>query len=157
MNTRQLHNFLAERAERRRVVEIAKSWLGTPHVHNARVKGAGVDCGQFVAAVFEEAGLVSPVDLGTYPPDWYLHRDDSRYLATVELFCTKRKWETDAEPGDVVLYNFGRCIGHGGIVVEWPLIVHAYVPNKQVTLDDTIANEALKERLVGAWCLKRWR
>lgn len=33
------------------IVTEARKWLGTPFMHQARVKGVGVDCGQLVIAV----------------------------------------------------------------------------------------------------------
>ena len=29
-------------------------------------------------------------------------------------------------PGDIVLYKFGRCFSHAGIVIAWPQIIHSY-------------------------------
>ena len=49
-----------EEDERALVVRIAQEWAGTPYHHRARIKGVGVDCGQLVAGVFEEAGLIPP-------------------------------------------------------------------------------------------------
>ncbi len=143
--------------EREAVVVEAMTWLGTPHAHMARVKHGGVDCGQFVAAVFEDLGLIEPMDLGIYPPDWYMHRDDSRYLEFVERNAFKLADDATVLPGDIALFNFGRCIGHGGIVIEWPTVIHAYVPNGEVMLDDVHANARLKERCAGVWRLFRWR
>jgi cell wall-associated NlpC family hydrolase len=30
------------------------------------------------------------------------------------------------EPGDLVLFRFGRCFAHGGIVTLWPRLIHAW-------------------------------
>jgi cell wall-associated NlpC family hydrolase len=30
------------------------------------------------------------------------------------------------EPGDIVLFRVGRLYSHSGIVIAWPLIVHAH-------------------------------
>lgn len=134
---------------RERVVEVAKTWLGTPWVHNARVRGRGVDCGQLLAAVFEEAGVVGPVVTGEYPQDWALHRSDEKFLGFVEQYA--RKVEREPLPGDVVLFKFGRCLSHGGIVVKWPLIIHAYLNAREVVFDDVIANSDLVRRYAGCW------
>src|SRR5579864_4635628 len=29
-------------------------------------------------------------------------------------------------PADLALWRFGRCFSHGAIVVDWPLVIHAY-------------------------------
>ena len=41
-----------------RVIACARSWIGTPFRHQAKCKGAGVDCVQLIAAVGEEAGVM---------------------------------------------------------------------------------------------------
>lgn len=40
------------------VVRTARTWLGTPHVNGAKVKGIGVDCGQLLIGVAEDCGAV---------------------------------------------------------------------------------------------------
>ena len=30
------------------------------------------------------------------------------------------------QAGDVALFRFGRCFSHGGIVVDWPTVIHAW-------------------------------
>jgi cell wall-associated NlpC family hydrolase len=137
-----------EQEERAAVVQEALSWQGTPYHHLGRVKGAGVDCGQLLAAVFEAAGLTPNIDPGEYPRDWNLHRGDERYLGIVETYA--HRIEGPPQPGDILLYKWGRCINHGAIVVEWPLVIHSFV-DQGVILDDAAANSGLASRLVGIW------
>lgn len=66
---------------RARIVEEARSWLGTPYHHHAMVKGAGVDCAMLLVAVYGAVGLLPEgFDPRPYPQDWHLHRDCERYL-----------------------------------------------------------------------------
>lgn len=106
------------------VLEIARSWLGTPYHHAARLKGVGVDCLMLICEVYESAGLVPHIVPEAYPMDWHLNRDEERYMAGLERYCER----VDApQPGDVVLYRFGRAASHAGIVSDWPReIIHAY-------------------------------
>jgi len=109
---------------REHVLEVAKLWLKTPYHHRAMVRGAGVDCAMFLLAVYNEAGVVPVMDVEDYPPDFMLHRDDERLLSYVE----KHAFEIETPlPGDAVLYRVGRSFAHGGIVVDWPLIIHSRV------------------------------
>lgn len=116
-----------EAAQRAAVVAEARSWIGTPYHHEARVKGrqGGVDCAQLLIGVFSApgVGLIEPMSVPHYPPDWHLHRDAERYLGTV----LQHAYEIPGPPlpGDVVVWRFGRCFSHGAIVIEWPLIVEA--------------------------------
>jgi cell wall-associated NlpC family hydrolase len=132
------------------VIDEAMSWLNTPYHHSARLKGAGADCGQFPAAVFKACGLIPELDIGYYPHDWHMHRDDERYLEIVERHFEK----TDVpNPGCLALFKYGRAISHGSIIIEWPLIIHAYIAAGAVVLDDAEANQELASRLMGFWQL----
>lgn len=130
------------------IVDEARTWLKTSWHHMGRVKGAGVDCAQFLCAVYEAVGLVPHIDLGYYPQDWHLHQERPRFLEALAQYA-----EPVAEglPGDVAMFKFGRHAAHGSIVVEWPLIIHAYRDERMVTLSDARANPALAERFAGFW------
>ena len=111
-----------EQAQRAAVVAEARSWIGTPHIDMARVKGAGVDCAMMSAEVYFACGLIPQQEVEFYPGDWHLHRCKERYMERVRRYAR----EVSAPlPGDLVLYRFGRAFAHGGIVIAWPLIVHA--------------------------------
>ncbi len=118
--------------QRARAVQAAYTWLGTPYHTGGRVKSAGVDCLTLLAEVFTEAGLVERIDIPYYPNDWHLHRESERYLQGL-LHYTQEV--TEPLPGDIALWKFGRCFSHGAIVVEWPVIIHAYV-GRECTLED---------------------
>ncbi len=114
-----------EGTERAAVVAAARSWIGTPYHHAADVKGVGADCAMLLVRVYCDLGLVPPFDPRPYTRDWMLHRNEEKYLG----FLLDRARVVDPpEPGDVALFQFGRCFSHGGIVTKAnPLtIVHAY-------------------------------
>lgn len=106
------------------VVAEAISWLGTPYHHMGRVKGAGVDCGQLLLDVYNKAGLIPEIDVGYYPSDWHLHRSEEQYLSWVSKYA---KPTNSPRLGDIVVYKYGRCISHGAIVINYPLVLHAYL------------------------------
>ena len=111
------------RALRAAVVQEAATWIGTPFHHAARVKGAGVDCLMLLAEVYERAGVAGHIEPPFYVPDWHLHREAERYLQGLMRYARPVK---RPEPGDIVLFRFGRTFSHGAIVVEWPRLIHAY-------------------------------
>lgn len=114
---------MSESDRRAAVIAEACTWLGTPYHHQARLKGAGVDCAQILIAVYANTGMIDEFDTGYYPPDWMLHREEERYLG----FVLERAHEVpEPQPGDIVLYKFGRCFSHAGIVIDWPQIIHSY-------------------------------
>ena len=111
-------------AVREKIVAEVQTWLGTPYHHQADVKGAGVDCGMILVRVYHTSGLIPDIDPRPYPHDWNLHRDDERYLGWVKQFG----WEVaEPQPGDIVVYRFGRSFSHGGIYIGNGQIVHAYI------------------------------
>jgi cell wall-associated NlpC family hydrolase len=119
---------LTEAEARARVVEVARSWIGTPFHHVSGVKGVGVDCAHFLARVYEEAGVIEPVAIEYYPPQWYLHREEEKFIGYVERCGGREIPEHEAQIGDAVLYRIGRCYAHGAIIVDWPTeIIHAYI------------------------------
>ena len=122
------------------VVTEARRWIGTPYHSGARVFGVGVDCGQLLIAAFEAAGLIPAGDCapGVYSPEWHLHRSEEKYLGWVQKYCDLI--DGDPLPGDIAVFQFGRCVSHAGIVTEWPKIIHAYVDYGVIESD---VNEAL--------------
>lgn len=141
---------MTEVEERADVVTEALSWLRTPHAHGQCVKGAGVDCGRYLLAVFGTCRLIEPIEPGQYPYDYHLHRNEERYLPLVERAA--HPIQGDPKPGDIALFKFGRVISHGAIVVEHPLIVHAHI-YQGVVVDSLEANVLFRERLVGYWSI----
>ena len=119
-----------EQRQRQAVVEEAKTWLRTPYHHMAQVKGAGVDCVTFLTAVYRIVGLVPEIAIEYYPQHWHLHRGDELYLGGLEKYA---RLVEEPTVGNIVIYKFGRCFSHGGIVLDWPMIIHAYASAGMVT------------------------
>ncbi|HEY8033043.1 MAG TPA: hypothetical protein VIF02_11870 [Methylocella sp.] len=132
----------SEDDQRRAVVREARSWVRTPYHPQGDIKGGGVDCGLLLVRVFVDTGLCAPFDPRPYADDWYLHRSEERYLG----FIFDRAKEVAAPlPGDVMVFRYGRCYAHGGIVtVASPLtIVHAFQPALIVLEEEVARNPAL--------------
>lgn len=136
------HSPLAARSA---IVSAARSWLGTPYHHAADVKGAGVDCAMILVRVYVDLGLVEPFDPRPYTKDWFLHRDDERYMG--HLLARARE-VAEPQPGDVMLFKIGRCFAHGGIVTSAaPLtIIHAFAPARCVVEDEIHRSPELAAR-----------
>ena len=121
-------------------------WLGTPYHHHARIKGIGVDCVQFLIAVFDECQIVSAVADG-YAQDWHLHRSEEKYLAGVQQYASQT---TTSEPGDIALFVFGRCVSHAGIFLKQPdKIIHAFAGQRVIISD--IHGQELRGRYHSTW------
>jgi len=121
------------------LVEIAKTFVGTPYVLGARVKGAGIDCASFLGQCLIESGLATAESvyggLEVYHQDWHLHAPDERYMLRLLRHAQKAmegvaSKSSRIEPGNLLLCRaFGtRKYSHGGIVIKWPMILHAIAP-----------------------------
>jgi cell wall-associated NlpC family hydrolase len=109
--------------DRARVVAIAHEWIRTPYRDRARLKGVGVDCGQFLIAVYHAAGLIPDIN----PRPYITHplRASHHLLETV-LEYTDEIAEAEVDSGDMALYRVARQWTHGAIIVRWPEeIIHA--------------------------------
>ena len=128
---------MTEASERAAVVAEALSWQGTRYLPRGQRKivrndsggiadPGGVDCASLLMCVFTNASAVSGLVLPDYPPDWHWNRAAERYLGAVLEHASEIP-ESQAQPGDIVLYRYGRTFSHGAIIVTpgWPAIVHA--------------------------------
>lgn len=137
---------------RQQIVAEARSWIGTPYVHLGDIKGVGVDCAMILVRVFATVGIVpADFDPRPYEPEWYLHRDEERYMAGMENFCVRTE---SPQPGDMALYRFGRTASHGAIIVDENYVIHAYRPHRNVELCERSA-PYLAERLDSYWTVFR--
>lgn len=131
-----------EQEQREAVAAEARSWIGTPYHSQADIKGVGVDCGMLLVRVFIDTGLCEPFDPLPYSSDWMLHRSEEKYLGFV---FDRTKEVLEPRPGDVMVFRYGRCYSHGGIVTcASPLtIVHAYQPSLIAIEEEVAPNQAL--------------
>lgn len=137
---------IGTKQERAAVITAAREWIRTPYHHAADIKGVGVDCAMLLVRVYVDLGLVEPFDPRPYPRDWMLHRSEERYLG----FLLARSSEVkEAGVGDVILFRFGRCYAHGGIVsVPTPLtIIHAFQPYGFVVEEPILQNSSIYSRM----------
>jgi NlpC/P60 family putative phage cell wall peptidase len=131
------------------IVAAARAWIGTPYHVCADVRGVGCDCAMLLVRVFCDLGLVAPFDPRPYSPDWHLHRSEEVYL---RLLLERAHDVAAPAPGDVVLFRYGRCFSHGGIVTAAaPLtIVHAFAAAGVVLEEEIARNVAIAQRLDSA-------
>lgn len=156
--------YLANRARERRVValhqrlqaaKVARSWVGTPFHHGARLKGIGVDCAQLVVGVHVEVGAYAEPGLEEYPAQWMLHTDDKRMEAWLERLYVRSE---RPRVGDLAAFHAGRAVSHAAIVVktgEVPEVVHAD-PRQGVTVAQLGRGHAMRSRLAGYWTPRAW-
>ncbi len=137
---------MSEVEERARVVAEARSWIGTPYHHRAKLKGVGVDCAQLPLCIYVRAGLMADFDTGEYPHDWHQHREEERYAGFVRQVCRELPSLDLVGPGDLILWKFGRAFSHGAIAVGLPQVLHASLKDGAVVMTDIDRDSELLNR-----------
>lgn len=112
--------------EGKKIAAAALDWLGTPHVNAARVRGKGIDCAKLCMAATEDAGLlpVGTIVAEGYSNEWHLHQSGEKMLEYFQKYCSP---VDTMQPGDFLLYQYGRCISHAGVYIGNDTICHSLV------------------------------
>lgn len=118
---------MTEQEQRQKVITIAESWIGTPFHFGARVKGVGVDCAHFIAAVYEEAGVFSALDWGFFGPDWHCNTTTEHYMYQLLRHAAKLPTTQAGIPGDIILAKVNAPIfDQSGILAPNGWVIQAY-------------------------------
>ena len=96
----------------------ARSWIGTPWVHQAHKKGLGCDCAGLIRGVIWALGLAD-----RHRPEYILNYSMSPDGVMLKAECDK--WlipiaRADMRPGDVVLFKPDKRPQHMGILADYP-------------------------------------
>lgn len=99
--------FTLARLFEARLEQVLRSWEGTPYMAGQQLRGVGVDCVRFVAAVLDELLGRAPTPIETLPPDASLH---NRVGAICGMRAIRKRFMPNApvqdgplEPGDIVV------------------------------------------------------
>ena len=112
------------------VVGVARSWIGTPYVHQASARGAGCDCLGLVRGIWRDLVGPEPVAVPQYSRDWCeAMGDEALWRAALRHFRPKDR--DPAAPGDLLLFRMrdGAVAKHLGVQAECgpaASFVHAY-------------------------------
>jgi len=112
------------------VVDVARSWIGTPYVHQASTQGAGADCLGLVRGVWRALHGEEPELIPAYTADWSEPQGQEQLWQAAERHL-KRVTRTEDHAGDVILFRMrdGAVAKHLGIVSQGggqPRFIHAY-------------------------------
>lgn len=127
----------ARSIDRAAVVAEARSWIGTPYLHQASLKGVGCDCLGLVRGVWRSIFGDEPEAPPAYSRDWAeaLARETLAEAAGRHMVPVALK---DIKPGDVLLYAMKdhAPAKHCAIMSADTLMIHAIEahPVAEVTL-----------------------
>jgi NlpC/P60 family putative phage cell wall peptidase len=113
-----------------RAVTEARTWVGTPYLHQTSVKGAGTDCLGLLRGVWRVLIGEEPEAVPPYTDDWAEPSQDEALFAAADRWLLRKK-VADAETGDVLLFRMrqGSVAKHLGIQTEIgarAAFIHAY-------------------------------
>ncbi|MEM7295337.1 MAG: NlpC/P60 family protein [Pseudomonadota bacterium] len=112
------------------VVEIARSWRGTPYVHQAAAKGAGTDCLGLIRGIWSEFYGVELPEAPAYTRDWSEPLGQETLWAAAREHLVKKRLDEEA-PGDVILFRMrdravAKHLGVTGRIGAEASFIHAY-------------------------------
>ena len=106
-----------------RIVIEAKTWLGVPYKHMGTRK-TGCDCTGFLLGVARSSGFLTEYKMRKYPKDWNLHGMADDIILRELQKVSNRIRKKEAIPGDVLVFKWGRCESHVGILLENKTFIH---------------------------------
>lgn len=112
------------------VVIAARSWIGTPYVHQSATKGAGCDCLGLLRGVWRECFGTEPEAIPPYTMDWSEPQGEERLWTAAAQHLTPKELADEAV-GDVLLFRMraqsvAKHLGIQGRVGGEPSFIHAY-------------------------------
>lgn len=146
-----------EKSKNHPMVIQARTWLGTPFHHQARLKSKGCDCLGLIVGVVDELGLkdADGRPLASYDEITYSKEPDGQYLSEKLTGLLAEVPITDACAGDLALFKVRENPQHLAILTDYGDglgMIHSFAPSRRVVehqLDDD-----WKSRLVKVY---RWQ
>lgn len=132
-------NYLNDGHARKAVVREALGWIGTPYLKGQELKGVYADCATFINGVMGNAGVFHDDELTkmVYAYNGHNGQNDELYMIRLLRHAKELIGKNAGEvviplPGDIVAVKAGKVYNHGGIVINWPTVIHAYDPEVAV-------------------------
>ncbi|MHA6262172.1 NlpC/P60 family protein [Arenibacterium sp. CAU 1754] len=112
------------------IVDVARSWIGTPYRHQAACRGAGADCLGLVRGVWREVLGREPETVPAYSMDWSEPQGQEALWDAAARHLVEKP-VCAIEPGNVILFRMraGAVAKHLGIVSRTDSVgafIHAY-------------------------------
>lgn len=103
---------------RSELIRVGRTYIGTPFLHQGRVKGEGIDCVGFLICLFKEVGIIQS--------DWdftrYNYFNDGEKIHEYILNWGDEISINLIKPGDVVRLKMYENAQHAGLISDYGLI-----------------------------------
>ena len=113
-----MNPYFSDSDNLKRLQSVASTWLHTPFMPNAAVKGAGVSCQKLVGAIYIESGFL-PKDFAVPegPMDWSAAQKTSLIAEFMNAQPQFEMAKLPAQPGDMIGFKLGGCVHHCGVML----------------------------------------
>lgn len=110
-----------------RIVDIARSWIGTPYHNMASVRGAGCDCVGLLRGIWRELYGVEAPTLPVYSANWRARQGNETLLAAAQEHLDERPI-VDRAPGLVLIFRIKGDLAarHCGVMTTDRRMAHAH-------------------------------
>lgn len=131
-----------------KVVAEARSWLGTPYLHQASKKGVGCDCLGLIRGVWRALYADEPEHVPAYSGDW---AEWSKHEPMLE--AARRHFIELSQPitGALILFRWHNraIVKHAGIYTGSGRFIHAY---ERAGTVETHLGSVWRARIVASFC-----
>lgn len=113
---------------RANIVAVARSWIGTPYVHQQSKKAVGTDCLGLVRGVYREFYGKEPEKPPTYSASWAEFSGRELMFEAAQRNLVQLEDRFAFQVGDVLLFRMQNdaLMKHCAIVSSPDTIIHAY-------------------------------
>lgn len=113
------------------VADIARTWVGTPYIHQASLRGSGTDCLGLVRGVWRELYGREPEAVPAYSRDWAEPQGLEVLFEAAGRHLIRVPGERPLRAGELLLFRMRDAgiakhlgiVGHAGAI---PTFIHAY-------------------------------
>lgn len=108
------------------VVDIARTWIGTPYHHQACLRGVGTDCVGLIRGVYRELAGREAEAVPAYTRDWAEASGEETLLAAARRHLIEID-PASAQPGNVLVFRYRAMLvaKHAGILASPQTMIHA--------------------------------
>ena len=131
------------------ILRSARSWLGTPYLHQASVKGVGCDCLGLIRGVWRDVVGPEPETAPAYSSAW-AEVDRSEKLLSVAQRHFDEVSQNEMAAADVLVFRLRRGVAakHVGLLSDAHHFIHAYDGNCVV---ESALSDFWRRRIAGVF------
>lgn len=136
------------------VLTEARSWLGTPYVHQASCKHIGCDCLGLIRGIWRELYGEEPSAVPNYSPDWGQANGQEEMLNAANFHFVKDSGSLKV--GSLIIFRWrpDAVAKHAGIYSADNRFIHAY---ERVGVTESPLNNHWKKRVVAQFRFPKFK